>query len=342
MLKPVPVQQCGVTLLGLHLAVATFAQAQSSSPAPALDTIISHMVQARAENRAQLRPYQLTRDYRLFLGKETQNSASEVTAGVTFVPPTSKKYVIESVSGGGLGETIVRQILASEAELLKNQVSTDISPANYDFSLSRREDLDHQSCYVIVLLPRRKDKNLLRGTIWVDTMTYLVRRVEGEPAKSPSMWLHNVHVALGYNDVSGMWLQTSSESTADVLLLGSHRMVSRDTNYQINKIGAVIEGPRVGIPSASWMVMMRYLLTVSGLLLFASLGAFFLLVPILPIMVAASMLASLMLMFGLGLQVGRRGTLVPAIALGPPLTLTASGQVAGCGYGDDQRWDRRR
>lgn len=319
--------QRGVTLLGLHLAVAGFALAQPSSTAPTVDAIISHMVQARAENRAQLRPYQLTRDYRLFLGKETQNSTSQVTAGVTFVPPNSKKYVIESASGGGLGETIVRQILASEAELLKNQTSTDISPANYDFSLSRQEDLDHQSCYVIVLLPRRKDKNLLRGTIWVDTTTYLVRRVEGEPAKSPSLWLHNVHVALGYADVSGMWLQTSSESTADVLLLGSHRMVSRDTDYQINKVAAVAAGPQVGIPFASWIVMMRYLLTVSGLLLFASLGAFFLLVPILPIMLVAAMLASLMLMFGLGLQVGRRA--VP---------VAASGQVAGYGYGEDHRW----
>jgi hypothetical protein len=49
------------------------------------------------------------------------------------------------------------------------------------------------------------------------------------------MWLHNVHIALGYGDVSGMWLQTMSESTADILLLGSHRTVSRDTGYQIHQ-----------------------------------------------------------------------------------------------------------
>ncbi len=298
-------------LLCLYLAVAACAVAQDSASVPSVETIISRMVQARAENRAHLRPYQVTRDYQLFQGKETQKSTSQVTADVTFVPPSSKKYVIEAVSGGGLGETVVRQILASEADLLKNQTSTDISPANYDFRLSGEADRDHQSCFEIVLLPRRKDKNLLRGTIWVDAVTYLVRRVEGEPSKSPSMWLHNVHVALDYGDVSGMWLQTSSESTADVLLLGTHRMVSRDTDYQFDKVAAAAEGPRVGIPSASGIVMMRYLFTLSGLLLFASLGAFFLLVPILPIMAAAVMLAGLMLMFGLGLQVGRRRIPVP-------------------------------
>jgi hypothetical protein len=141
-----------VCLLCLHLAGAASAAAE----VPAVETIISHMVQARAENRAQLRPYQVTRDYELFLGKESQKSTSQVS--VTFVPPNSKKYVIQAASGGGLGETIVRQILASEADLLKNQAATDISPANYDFRVSGRQDLDRQSCFVVVLLPRRKDK----------------------------------------------------------------------------------------------------------------------------------------------------------------------------------------
>jgi hypothetical protein len=214
------------------ITAAANAMAQAGAPAPAVETIISHMEQARAENRAHLRPYQLTRDYQLFLGKETQKSKSEVIAGVTFVPPASKKYVIEETRGGELGETVVRLMLASEAELLRNQTATDLSKENYDFRFIGERDLEHQSCFVLELLPRRKDRNLLRGTVWVDSVSYLVRRVEGEPAKSASMWLRNLHIVLGYGDVSGMWLQTSSDSTADVLLLGAHRMVSRDTDYQ--------------------------------------------------------------------------------------------------------------
>ena len=239
------------------IAVAVNAMAQASGPIPAVETIVSHMVQARAENRAHLRPYQLTRNYQLFLGMETQKSKSEVIAGVTFVPPTSKKYVIQEARGGELGETIVRLILASEAEMSKNPISTDISQENYDFRFIGEEDLDRQSCYVLVLLPRRKDKNLLRGTVWVDAVSYLVRRVEGEPAKSASMWLHNVHVALGYGDVSGMWLQTSSESTADVLLLGSHRMISHDTNYQIGKVAVAAGKEAASRPADSLTSVLR-------------------------------------------------------------------------------------
>jgi hypothetical protein len=233
-------RQRSLWLLCLEAAVTACAMAQATGSAPTVDTIAGLMVQARAENRAHLRSYQVTRNYKLFLGSDTQKIKSEVVADVTFVPPRFKKFVIGETSGG-LGEAIVRQMLASEAELLKNQAATDISPANYDFRFINEQELDHQTCFVLELLPRRKDKNLLQGTVWIDSVTYLIRRIEGEPAKSPSMWMHNVHIALGYGDVSGMWLQTMSESTADVLLLGSHRMVSRDTGYQITEDAVAAE-----------------------------------------------------------------------------------------------------
>jgi hypothetical protein len=52
--------------------------------------------------------------------------------------------------------------------------------------------------------------------------------------------------------------------------------------------------------------MLHYLLACSGILLFGSLGAFFMLVPVLPTITVALMLMGLALMFELGLQVGRR------------------------------------
>ena len=52
--------------------------------------------------------------------------------------------------------------------------------------------------------------------------------------------------------------------------------------------------------------MLHYLLACSAIFLFGSLGAFFMLVPILPAITVALMLMGLALMFELGLQVGRR------------------------------------
>jgi hypothetical protein len=218
-------------LLFLHAAGAGFIVAQSGTIAPTVQTIVTRMAQARAENRAHFRPYRVTRDYRLF-GKELQKSKFEATAHVTFVPPDSKTYVIQRASGLRVGEKIVRQMLAGEAHIAKNYGSTDISAVNYDLRLIGEDYVGAQRCYVLELLPRRKDKNLLHGKIWVDATTYLLHRMEGEPAKAPSWFLRDASIKFVYGDVGGMWLQTASESTANVRLLGQYTMVSRDVGYQ--------------------------------------------------------------------------------------------------------------
>lgn len=216
------------------VALVAGAPAQIRRTVPTLETIITRMAQARDENEARFRSYVVTRDYKLF-GKERDKSKSQVIAAVIFVPPHLKNYAIEQTNGTRLGEIIVRQMLASEAEIAKDCVSTDFSSANYEFRFLREEEISGQHCYVIELLPRRKDRNLLRGHIWVDANTYLLRRTEGEPAKIPSWWLRDVRLAFLYGDVGGMWLQTALEATATVRILGPYMMVSRDVKYKLGE-----------------------------------------------------------------------------------------------------------
>ena len=225
-------------LLFLYLVAAmASASAQTGSSIPTAETIIASMAQARAENRARLRPYIVTREYKLY-GRERQATKSEVVADVSFVPPDSKEYTIQQINGSGLGKMIIGRMLEKEVEVTKDYGATDISPDNYDFRFIREEEVSGQRCYVLELLPRRKDKNLLRGNIWVDANTYLLRRTEGQPAKAPSWWVRDVRIALHYGDVGGMWLQTASEATAHVRILGPCTMVSRDVKYKITELVA--------------------------------------------------------------------------------------------------------
>jgi MucB/RseB N-terminal domain len=224
-------------LLFLHLAGMGLGVAYSGDAIPSVETIVTRMAQARTENRDRLRSYSVTRDYRLF-GKERYAAKSEVIAEVIFVPPDLKQYTIQQSSGAGLGERIVRLMLEHETDIVKNYGSSDMSPANYDFRFVGEEELSGQHCYVLEMLPRRKDKTLLRGRIWVDSTTYLLHRAEGEPAKIPSWWLREVRIALVYGDANGMWLQTASESTADVRFLGRHTMLSRDVEYKMSELVA--------------------------------------------------------------------------------------------------------
>ena len=213
------------------------ASPQTGNLVPTEETIITRMAQARAENRTRLRPYIVTRNYKLF-GKDESKARSEVVADVAFVPPDSKKYTIEETTGSGLGQALVRRMLANEAEVTKDHAGTDFSADNYDFRFIRAADLSGQRCYVLELLPWRKENHLLRGDIWVDANTYLLRRFEGEFAKPPSWWVRDVSVTFVYGEVGGMWLQTATEAAADVRILGRTTMVSRDVKYKIAELVA--------------------------------------------------------------------------------------------------------
>jgi hypothetical protein len=217
----------------LFLIAATVCEsAQTEYIPPAVETIVARMAKARLENHARFRPYTVTRDYKLF-GKERQKTKAQVIADVTFVPPTSKNYAIQQTNGTGLGERIVRQMLASEVKIAKDYSATDYSTGNYNFRFIREEEINSRPCYVLEMMPKRKDKNLLRGNLWVDANTYLLRRAEGEPAKTPSWWVRNARVALFYGDVGGMWLQTALEGSATVRILGPFTIVSSDVKYEI-------------------------------------------------------------------------------------------------------------
>ena len=219
------------------LALVPCAVAQTVSAVPTVETITVRMAQARIKNRALFRPYQVTREYKLF-GKERVATKSKVIADVTFMTPELKKYVIQHTDGNVMGEKIVRRVLDGEVGVAKDSGSTDISRDNYDFLFIREEEISARRCYVLELLPKRNDKNLLRGKVWVDANTYLLQRVEGQPAKSSSWWVRDIRIVLLYGDVDGMWLQTDLEATANVRILGPSAIVASDMKYEFSELVA--------------------------------------------------------------------------------------------------------
>jgi len=213
------------------------AVAQTEGPVPT-ENIIARMAQAGEHNHARFRPYVVTRDYKLF-AKETIAPTSQIIAELTFDPPYLKSYAIRHINGSRMGERIVRRMLEGQMAFAKDSGSTDISRDNYDFQFIREEDMNDHHCYVLELLPQRKAKNLLRGNIWIDAKTYQLHRVEGEPVKSSSWWLRNVRIVLLFGYVGEMWMQTSSESTADVRIVGQYKMISQDVSYKIDQPSSV-------------------------------------------------------------------------------------------------------
>jgi hypothetical protein len=253
-MKPTRRQNFAVTwarsasLLILHAAVlVTGASAQTAVAVPPVETIVARMAEARAENRARFRTYVVTRNYELFEG-DGRPAKSHVIATVTFTPPDYKRYEIGRTSGSGLGEKLVRRMLDTEVEVAQHFGATDMSVVNYSFRFIREEYAGGRWYYILELAPLRAERNLLRGHAWVDSQTYLLHRAEGQPGKKLSWWLRDVRITFSYGDVEGMWLQTASEATANVRILGRHRIVSKDMDYEISRVTA---GPRPRAPSTS-------------------------------------------------------------------------------------------
>lgn len=161
----------------------------------------------------------MTREYKVFRSPDRQPT-SEVIAQIDFVPPDVKTYRIVETKGNAWGAKIVRELLSSETSSTRRERSTEISRANYDFVFLRQQNFGELPEYVFAIFPKRKDKYLLRGQIWVDAHSSRIRQIEGVPARSPSFWLTDLHITLQYGELGGMWVPVTFDAIARVRILG--------------------------------------------------------------------------------------------------------------------------
>jgi len=217
-----------VRLTVLFLSAATPCWSQSKAPvietiAPNLNVILQSIEHAQQQNRAQFRPYQVTRQYKVFRADD-KRPISEVTAQINFTPPGKKTYKITQASGNSRGEKIVPAILGQEADAAKNSDNSQASRTNYDFVFLRRENFGIIPEYVLLIIPKRKGKTLLLGQIWVDANTFRIRRIEGVPTKNPSIWIKNIHITMQFADVRGVWMPVSFDAIASLRFLGQYTL----------------------------------------------------------------------------------------------------------------------
>ena len=199
----------------------------SESKPPDLDLILQRIEEAQHQNPAQFRAYRVSRDYKVFRGYD-KLPTSEVVAQIDFVPPDVKTYKIMEARGSSWGAKIVRELLSSETSSSRKEHSTEINRANYDFIFLRQQNFRDVPEYVFAILPKRKDKYLLRGQIWVDAHSYRIRQIEGVPARSPSFWLKDLHITLQYGELGGIWVPVTFDAIAKVRILGEFTLAGLD------------------------------------------------------------------------------------------------------------------
>jgi Outer membrane lipoprotein-sorting protein len=233
-------------ILAIVLTCCTFVYSQQPAR-PDLSQIVSQMEAARTRAKVT-EPFLVTREYRMFHGDEPQ-PASEVKAEINVVPPNERDYKILESKGSGRGEKVVRKILDHETQAeKKSPPPTAIVHQNYDFAFDREEMFQGTRCYVLLLHPKREDSSLVNGRAWVDANTFMIRKVEGEMAKSPSWWVKDVRLSVQFGEIGGVWTQTATDAVADVRWFGTYKVNGRATKLETVTDLAANRPPRKGQP----------------------------------------------------------------------------------------------
>jgi hypothetical protein len=157
--------------------------------------------------------------------------------------PATKEFKIVSEKGSGfVRKRVFKGLLESEIETAagRSRHDSSITPTNYTFELLGEEDVDGYHCFVVRAIPKRKDKYLFDGKIWIETDDFAIVKIAGQPAKNPSFWIKRVEFVRRYQKIGEFWLPLKDESMTQVRIFGTNILTIDYANYEI------ITGERAG------------------------------------------------------------------------------------------------
>ena len=219
-----------VLLLGL-LGSPVASLAAEESPEPNSAEIIAQMLLRNGQRQVLLGPYSGMRLY--VLENEQMHKRAQMLVRITFATSGAKHFEIVSEEGWeAANKHVLRKMLTSEEEtsLPGQQNKTQLNFDNYSFGIAAREDIAERPAYVLEVSPKRRDKYLFRGRIWVDAEDFALVQAEGQPAKNPSFWTRSIRFTQLYSKHGQFWFATRTQSVTEALIFGK-------TNVTISYFG---------------------------------------------------------------------------------------------------------
>ncbi len=230
-----------VVMVGQNAAAAENIPA-SSSGCISLEQLLSRMEAGSRQRERMLAGYTAMRTYRAANGDDSDCKA-EMQVKVAYRNPSTKDFAILSEEGSGfIRDKVFKKAMETEKEAQhpESKQRAALSTDNYYFGLIGEENLGGRHCYVVEIRPKRKDKFLVRGHAWVDSVDFAVVRIEGELVKPPSFLIRKVNIVRDYAKVGDFWLPQKDVSTSQLLLLGKSTMTVQYYDYTIQGKGAVM------------------------------------------------------------------------------------------------------
>jgi hypothetical protein len=206
----------------LLLPASSVIAADGPKNLPTAGEIVARMVANDLARQASIDGYDGMRRY--VLDNQKFQKRAEMLVHVQGDRDGTKHF--EVVSEGGWKSAhkhVFNKMLESETETSRPDMraSTKMIPENYDFALIGTELVGGRAAYVLEVRPKRSEKYLFEGRIWVDAEDYALARAEGEPAKKPSFWTKKVHFVQLYRKCGPVWFPLSTQSVTEAHIFGT-------------------------------------------------------------------------------------------------------------------------
>jgi hypothetical protein len=144
-----------------------------------------------------------------------------VEAITSFTADNGFAYEITAEGGSAviIGK-VLRPVLDGERNLIARGESarSSLVGANYTFL---PDGVDSHGLAKVRLSPRRRERVLVEGAMFLQPTDGRLVRLEGRLAKNPSFWVRDVNIVRLYDRIGDAIVPIALESTAQVRMLGS-------------------------------------------------------------------------------------------------------------------------
>jgi hypothetical protein len=199
------------------------------------DDIIAKMLEHSRLRNEQLQRYSAVRTYEI--RRLDGKLAAQEVVRIDYRAPDKKTFEKTSEKGSGIVRSLVfDRLIQSESETSSGREHHDsaITTANYTFTLAQEEEVGPYHCFALEATPRRKDKYLFEGKIWIDAQDFAIVKIAGHPAKKPSFWINRADFVRQYQRIDGFWLPFRDETSVEVKMYGRRVFTVDHQQYVIN------------------------------------------------------------------------------------------------------------
>jgi hypothetical protein len=209
-------------------------------PSLKADEVIAKLIEHNSLRDKLGKGYTGSRRY--VLENHRLDKRAEMLVSVKCDPNGTKHFEVVSEEGWkSANKRVVWKMLESETETSQPQIrpTTSLAPENYRFQMLGNDSLNARPAYVIQVVPKREDKYLFEGRIWIDAQDFAVIRAEGKPARNPSFWTRSVYFVHQYHKSGTFWFPFSTESVTEARIFGRTYLTISYFDYQPNSGGAL-------------------------------------------------------------------------------------------------------